>query len=107
MREAGIDPDSAVTTVEPVVEPVVATRAAARRGATANPTVEPLSRAEARERQRVATKAKNPIRALLMTWWVYPLLAGIAVCVYMGAQNAGTPLPSNRPIVVVTPSPVP
>ena len=88
-REARVHPLPAASAVAPVGDSRTASRQEQRR----------LD--QQRERQ---LRSARGLRGLLTTWWVYPLAAMIAVCLFLGLRSASTPLPSDTPIVVTTPS---
>jgi hypothetical protein len=76
--------------------------------ATAAIGAETLSRTAIREAklkaEREERKARG-FRGLLTAWWFYPLVAAIAVCVYLGYRTTVAPPPPPGPIVVTTPTP--
>jgi hypothetical protein len=66
-----------------------------------------LARSELLEVRKRARRSESPVLTLLKSWWLYPLLGAIAVCVYFGIQSASTPLPLDRPVVIITAIPTP
>jgi len=84
--------------------PAPATRAERRLAAEA--TAAPASRAQLRAKQQKETKKRGPLRTLLTAWWVYPLIALVALFVYLGVRSAQPP--STPPgVEVTTPTPIP
>ena len=95
-------------TVSPAsVSSAPATRAQRRLAAEAwAATDEPPSRAQLREKQQKDAKKRGPLRTLLTAWWVYPLVALVALFVYLGVRSAQPP--STPPgVEVTTPTPIP
>lgn len=100
------------------VETTRPTRAELRRAAEAQaaggaapaglrPTVAlATSRSESRRRAAAEMKATRSRHAIWKAWWLYPLLVGIAVTVYLGVQSASL-APSREPVVITTIAPVP
>ena len=65
------------------------------------------SRSELRQTHERQMRAARRDRALWKAWWLYPLLAVIAVCVYLGLRSASTPVPDGPQWVVTSGSPAP
>lgn len=80
-------------------------REAAESGATAaDETLATTGRAALREQQQAATQQDNVLVNLLKAWWLYPLLALIALCVFLGWRSTQTPqVPPG--VQVSTPAP--
>jgi hypothetical protein len=55
-----------------------------------------LSRTEQRKREEAARKSMKKSNSLFKAWWLYPLVAAIAVCAYLGWKSAQVPV-SNAP----------
>jgi hypothetical protein len=69
-------------------------------------TAAPPTRAQLREKQQKDAKKRGPLRTLLTAWWVYPLVALVALFVYLGVRSAQPP--STPPgVEVTTPTPIP
>ncbi|MEI8058045.1 MAG: hypothetical protein WCI29_11615 [Actinomycetes bacterium] len=66
----------------------------------------PLSRAEQRRIAEESARRAKSGRAIWRAWWLYPLLATAAVCIYLGAQSASrVPDLTTQPIVTITTQP--
>ena len=55
-----------------------------------------LSRTEQRKRQEEALKSAKKSTSIFKAWWLYPLIAAIVVCGYLGWKSAQVPV-SNAP----------
>jgi hypothetical protein len=62
----------------------------------------PPSRAELRRRAEESARAERSRRSVWRAWWLYPLVAGVLVCGWLGYQSASAPAP-QEPIVVPVP----
>lgn len=60
------------------------------------------TRAQLRREAEAAARAQRSRRSLWRAWWLYPLVAGAAVCVWFGVQSASAPAP-QEPVVVSVP----
>jgi hypothetical protein len=65
-----------------------------------------LSRTEQRKLDEQAAKNAKKSNSIFKAWWLYPLIAAIAVCAYLGWKSAQT-APSTAPTtpVVITDQP--
>ena len=70
-----------------------------------------VTRAERRRAEEAASaqrakRQRTPVRVgvSVRTWWIYPVLAVIAVCVILGVRSVGT-APTGPPVVVTTAPP--
>lgn len=98
--ESGATADVTLATAAPPAPPVVATTVPAAAAAAAAPS----GRAALREQQQAATQQDNVLVNLLKAWWLYPLLALIALCVFLGWRSTQTPqVPPG--VQVSTPAP--
>lgn len=61
-----------------------------------------LSRTEQRKREQEALKNAKKSNSLFKAWWLYPLVAAIVVCGYLGWQSAQKPVNTapTTPVVV-------
>ena len=63
-------------------------------------------RAQLRLRQQQEAKRQGPLRTLVTAWWVYPMVALVALFAYLGVRSAQPP--SSPPgVEVTTPTPIP
>ena len=106
-EEAPALPDSTATVPPAPTSSAPATRAERRLAAEAGAaTAARESRAQVRAKQRQEAKRRGPLRTLLTAWWVYPLIALVALFVYLGVRSAQPP--STPPgVEVTTPTPIP
>lgn len=61
-----------------------------------------LSRTEQRKREEAARKSTKRANSLFKAWWLYPLVAAIAVCAYLGWKSAQVPVNNapSTPVIV-------
>ena len=64
------------------------------------------TRVEQRRIAEQSARTARSSRSLWRAWWVYPLVAAIAACVYLGLQSASAPVVEG-PSVVTTIDTVP
>lgn len=87
------------------------TRAELRRAAEAAATAATaagaaeLSRQERRRQQERQQKARAVRGSIWTAWWLYPLVAAIGVCVYLGFQSAATAPPPAPVVTQITDAP--
>jgi len=63
-----------------------------------------LSRTEQRKREEEQAKASKKRNSIFKAWWLYPLIAAIAVCGYLGWRSAQVPVSTAPTIPVVIPA---
>ncbi len=70
--------------------------------AAAVPAAAGLSRTEQRKREEAAQKSAKKAKSLFKAWWLYPLVAAIVVCSYLGWKSAQVPVNNapSTPVVV-------
>ena len=70
--------------------------------AAAAPAAAGLSRTEQRKREEAAQKSAKKSKSLFKAWWLYPLVAAIVVCSYLGWKSAQVPVNNapSTPVVV-------
>jgi len=82
-----------------------AAEAGASRPSTPRETVQTapaeLSRTEQRRLADERARAARSQRAIWKAWWVYPVAAGIGICIWFGVQSAANQ-PNTSPSVVTT-----
>jgi hypothetical protein len=61
----------------------------------AAPVTSGLSRTEQRKREEEARKSAKKSNSIFRAWWLYPLIAAIAVCGYLGWRSAQVPTPTG------------
>ena len=68
----------------------------------AAPATSGLSRTEQRKREEAARQSAKKSNSIFKAWWLYPLVAAIAVCGYLGWKSAQVPVTNapSTPIVV-------
>lgn len=88
----------------PSTDAVRPTRAELRRAAEAAGVAE-VSRQERRRQQERQQKTRAVRGSIWTAWWLYPLVAAIGVCVYLGFQSAGTAPPPAPVVTQITEAP--
>ena len=84
----------------PAVEQPVYQQPVSYAPAAAAPVATGLSRTEQRKRDEAAQKSAKSSKSLFKAWWLYPLVAAIVVCSYLGWKSAQVPV-SNAPTTPV------
>jgi hypothetical protein len=63
-----------------------------------------LSRTEQRKREEELAKSAKKKNSIFKAWWLYPLIAAIAVCGYLGWRSAQVPVNTAPTTPVVIPA---
>lgn len=98
-------PDPGAPAEEAVARP---TRAELRRAAEAEAAAAARTTASRAERRRLEDEQSRQRMArtsVWRAWWLYPLVALIGVCVYLGIQSSVDAPPAKPPVVEITDAP--
>jgi hypothetical protein len=84
------------------------TRAELRRAAEAEAAAAARATASRAERRRLEdeqSKQQQARTSVWRAWWLYPLVALIGLCVYLGIESSADAPPAKQPVVQITDAP--